>query len=199
MAHTHSCLLVHVVFSTRERRPWLDDDHLRADLHAYLGGIARELDATALAINGTADHVHLLLSLSPRHAVAEVVRELKTRSTAWLHRTRPQTHAGFGWQTGYGVFSVSRSGQGKVVAYLAGQEKHHRKQSFADELLGLLRRHGVAYDESGSCLGKTTPIFLSTPAGVLRSFYSQTPGWHPGLLSRVAPAGAADVLLLTQG
>ena len=106
MAHTYSCLLNHLVFSTQERRPWLDQS-CRSELHAYLGGIARALEVTALGINGTADHVHLLLSLSPRHSVAEVVRELKSRSSAWLHRERSRTHAEFAWQEGYSTFSVS--------------------------------------------------------------------------------------------
>ena len=146
MAHTHACLLVHVVFSTAERRPWLDKD-FRADVHAYLGGIARALDVTALGINGPADHVHLLLSLSPRHAVAEIVRELKSRSSAWLHQTYPRTHGTFAWQSGYSVFSVSRSGREKVLAYLAGQEVHHRDETFETEIMRLLRKHDVQYDE----------------------------------------------------
>ena len=146
MAHTYSCLLNHLVFSTQERRPWLDQS-CRGELHAYLGGIARALEVTALGINGTADHVHLLLSLSPRHSVAEVVRELKSRSSAWLHRERGRTHAEFAWQEGYSIFSVSRSGTEKVLAYIAGQEAHHRKKSFEEEIVGLLRRHGIAYDE----------------------------------------------------
>ena len=146
MAHTHSCLLVHVVFSTCERRPWIDEN-FRADLHAYLGGIARQLGAVALAVNGMADHVHLLLSLLPRHAVAEIVRELKTRSATWLHREKAHTHAGFAWQEGYGAFSVSESGRERVLAYIAGQAEHHRKMTFEEEILGLLQRHGVAFDQ----------------------------------------------------
>ena len=149
MAHTHFCLLVHVVFSTKERRPWIDEaENLRADLHAYLGGIARQLDAPALGVNGPADHVHLLLSLSPRHALADVVREVKARSSVWLRRERaPESHGRFAWQEGYSAFSVSRSGREKVLTYLAGQVEHHRKESFGTEVVRFLRKHGVEYDE----------------------------------------------------
>ncbi len=114
MAHTLTLLLTHVVFSTKERRPWLDDT-LHADTFAYLGGIARETGATALAINGTADHVHLLVSCPPVLALAELVRLLKTNSALWLHREHRRTHAGFAWQTGYGAFSVSHSAREAVA------------------------------------------------------------------------------------
>ena len=137
MAHTFALLLTHVVFSTKERRLWLDES-IRPDLHAYLGGIARELGAPALAVNGTADHVRLLLSLSPKHAAAEVIRVLKTNSALWLHREHESTHAGFAWQGGYSVFSVSQSGRERVTAYIAGQEAHHRTRTFEEELVGLL-------------------------------------------------------------
>ena len=146
MAHTLTLLLTHVVFSTKERRGWLDDA-VRADVHAYLGGIAREAGAAALAINGTADHVHLLLSSPPAVALADLVRLLKSNSALWLHRTHGGTHAGFAWQTGYGAFSVSHSTQGAVSGYIARQQEHHRRMGFAEEFVGLLKKHGVAYDE----------------------------------------------------
>ena len=146
MAHTFAFLLVHVVFSTKERRPWLDES-TRPAMHAYLGGIARELDAPALAVNGTTDHVHLFLSVAPKHAVADLVRVLKTNSALWLHRERGNTHAGFARQDGYGVFSVSRSGREEVIAYITGQEEHHRVHTFEEEFMNLLRRHGIAYDK----------------------------------------------------
>ena len=146
VAHTLTLLLVHVVFSTKERRPWLDPD-LRTETFAYLGGIARETGATALAINGTVDHIHLFLAQPPTLATAELVRLLKTNSSLWLHRTHPKTHAGFAWQTGYGAFSVSHSSKDTVTEYIAKQEKHHQRMSFAEEYIALLKKHGVDYDE----------------------------------------------------
>ena len=146
MAHTLTLLLAHVIFSTKEHRPWLDTA-VRADALAYLGGIARESGATALAVNGTADHVHLLLACPPALALAELVRLLKANSSLWLHRQFPNTHASFAWQTGYGVFSVSHSAREAVVGYIARQEEHHRRMTFAEEYVTLLRKHGIAYDE----------------------------------------------------
>ena len=146
MAHTLTLLLTHIVFSTKERRPWLDDA-LRADVFAYLGGIAREAGAAALAINGTVDHVHLLVTCPPALALSDLVRLLKTNSALWLHREHRRTHAGFAWQAGYGAFSVSHSAQAAVTEYIARQEEHHRRIGFAEEFVVLLRKHGVAYDE----------------------------------------------------
>ncbi len=146
MAHTLTLLLTHVIFSTKERRPWLDDT-VRADAFAYLGGIARETGALALAINGTVDHVHLLVACPPVLALAELVRLLKSNSALWLHREHRHTHASFAWQTGYGAFSVSYSAQEAVSEYIARQEEHHRRIGFAEEFVALLKKHGVAYDE----------------------------------------------------
>ena len=146
MAHTLTLLLAHLVFSTKERRPWLDNA-VRDDVLAYLGGIARESGATALAAGGTVDHVHILVAYPSSIALAELVRLLKANSSLWLHRQHPGTHAGFGWQTGYGAFSVSHSVRGAVIEYIARQEEHHRRTTFAQEYVALLQRHGIDYDE----------------------------------------------------
>ncbi len=146
MAHTLALLLTHIVFSTKERRPWLEDA-VRAEVFADLGGIAREAGAAALTINGTADHVHLLVTCPPPLAIAELVRLLKTNSALWLHREHRCTHAGFAWQTGYGAFSVSHSAREAVSEYIARQEEHHRRIGFAEEFVAMLKKHGVAYDE----------------------------------------------------
>jgi putative transposase len=117
---------------------------LRADLHAYMGGIVRLLEGTALAIDGTVDHVHLLIILPPAVAIADAVRVVKANSSKWVpeKRNRP-----FNWQTGYAAFSVSQSNVGEVVRYIAEQEAHHRRRAFQEELVAFLKRHGVAYDE----------------------------------------------------
>jgi putative transposase len=128
MSHTYSNLLTHVIFSTYARAPEIADV-IRGDLHAYLGGIVRELRGTALAIGGTRDHVHMLLQLPCELAVADCLRVVKTNSSLWVHEKWPERWR-FAWQTGYGAFSVSESSHKQVVEYIERQEEHHRKMSF---------------------------------------------------------------------
>jgi len=142
MSHTCGNVLLHVIFSTHQRRPLIKPE-FRADLFAYLGGIIREMSGTALIINGTADHVHMLIRIRPSQAPAEIVRIAKTNSSRWV-RGR---YANFGWQTGYGVFSVSESGVSAVTKYIAGQEEHHKKHSFQDEFRAFLKKNGIVVDE----------------------------------------------------
>jgi len=143
MAHTFANLLYHVVFGTKDRRSSIDAE-FRPDLHAYLGGIVRELGGTPIIINGTSDHVHALLKLPPAIALAEGVRILKTNSSKWAHEQHKRRL--FGWQSGYSAFSVSESGVPRVRAYIEAQEEHHRKKTFAEEYLEFLHKHRVAYD-----------------------------------------------------
>jgi REP element-mobilizing transposase RayT len=145
MAHTFSNLLVHVIFSTKDRRPHLDAE-LKPQLFAYMGGIIRELDSKLFIINGPADHVHLLISLSAKWSVADAMRVLKTNSSRWVHEQWPQ-RADFAWQTGYGAFSVSHSQRSKVWKYIEGQEEHHRTVTFQEEFVKFLKAHGIEYDE----------------------------------------------------
>ncbi|MCZ7644728.1 MAG: IS200/IS605 family transposase [Planctomycetota bacterium] len=145
MSHTFSSLFTHFVFSTKERATFLDPE-LRPRLFSYLGGIAREQNATLVSANGAADHIHLLALLHPTIAPADFVRTLKAGSSRWIHETFSDL-AGFAWQTGYGAFSVSKSNVETVVAYIRGQEEHHRKMTFKEELLALLRKHDLDYDE----------------------------------------------------
>jgi putative transposase len=143
MSHTSGNVLLHMIFSTQGRHPLIKAD-FRADLFAYLGGIVREMDGTALIINGTADHVHMLIRIRPAHSPAEIARVAKTNSSRWVHE---QWDARFAWQTGYGVFSVSESHVGAVTKYIAEQEEHHRKLSFQEEYVAFLKKNKVAYDE----------------------------------------------------
>ncbi len=145
MAQTLTNLLFHVVFSTKDRLPLIDAE-LKPDLLAYIGGIVRELGGKLLAANGTADHVHLLLRLPPRLALADAVRVVKTNSSRWVHQSRALRRR-FQWQAGYGAFSVSQSNVPEVVRYIRNQEQHHRRVSFQEELLAFLKRHGIEYDE----------------------------------------------------
>jgi REP element-mobilizing transposase RayT len=145
VSHTFTDLLVHVVFSTSDRAPFLSDP-IRADVHAYIGGILRELRATPIAIGGTPDHVHFLTRLPADMAVADCLRVVKTNSSRWLKEKWPDRRA-FAWQQGYGAFSVSESGRGAVIRYIQNQARHHERISFRDEFLALLRKHGVKFEE----------------------------------------------------
>ncbi len=146
MAQSLAKILLHVVFSTKERRPFLKDVALREELHRYLGGILTNLDCQPLIIGGVEDHVHLLFVHSRTATVADVVKELKRGSTLWL-KTKAPSLSDFVWQSGYGVFSIGQSQVEDVCAYIAGQEEHHRKISFQDEFRRLLQRYEIAFDE----------------------------------------------------
>jgi REP element-mobilizing transposase RayT len=143
MSHTSGNILLHFIFSTQGRHPLIKPE-FRSDLLAYLGGIIREMDGTALIINGTSDHVHMLVRVRPAHAPAEIARVVKTNSSRWVHE---KWSSEFAWQTGYGVFSVSESSVATVTKYIAGQEEHHRKHSFQEEYVAFLKKNNVAYDE----------------------------------------------------
>jgi REP element-mobilizing transposase RayT len=144
MPSTHLSLQVHVVFSTRERQPWIEQGW-RDRLHAYLGGAIRTLGGVPLAVGGTGDHVHLLVGLRATHRLSDVLREIKVTSSKWVHETTGVR--GFSWQDGYGAFSVSPGQADEVRKYIASQEEHHRRKTFQEEYLEFLKRNGVEYDE----------------------------------------------------
>ena len=145
MASTLTNLLYHIVFSTKDRTRLIGPD-LKPELHAYLGGLTRELKGKALAFNGMEEHVHLLVSLPPTISISDALRFIKANSCKWVHEKWPQ-RSGFAWQLGYGAFSVSKSNLPEVVDYIRHQEQHHHKFNYQEEFLGLLRKHGVEYDE----------------------------------------------------
>lgn len=136
-------ILVHLVFSTKNREPLIHRE-VRAALHAYLVGILRNLQCPSLQTGGTADHVHTLFSLGRTHTIAEVVEEVKKSSSKWI---KQQGVRGFTWQAGYGAFSVSKSQAAAVMRYVSRQEEHHRQRSFQEEFRRLLDSYGVTYDE----------------------------------------------------
>jgi REP-associated tyrosine transposase len=145
MAHTYSNLLTHFVFSTKDRVPTLELD-LKQRLFPYMGGIVRELGSVALSINGPTDHIHILASLPAKLAPAELVGKVKANSTGWIHKEFAQSRS-FSWQTGYAAFGVSHSQIQAVLEYIANQEEHHRRISFKEELIALLKKHEIEYDE----------------------------------------------------
>ncbi len=139
-------ILVHTIFSTKDRQPFLHDPDLREELHRYLSGILIQLSCPPLAVGGVADHVHLLFSLSRTCEPAQVVKELKRGSSIWL-KTKAPTLQEFAWQSGYGMFSIGFSQIETVRAYIAKQEEHHRAVSFQEEYRDFLRRYEIQYDE----------------------------------------------------
>ena len=146
MPQSLSAVYIHVVFSTKERRPLLRDRDKREALHAYLGGISKTLECPPIIVGGIENHVHLLARFARTITQAEWVKELKRVSNLWL-KEQGRTYTEFQWQGGYADFSVSQSNLDRVKKYIANQEEHHRKLSFQDELRGLLRKHNVDWDE----------------------------------------------------
>ena len=139
-------VLVHIVFSTKNRYPFLEDKNIREEMHAYLGGTCNNLDCPVLIVGGIADHVHILCALSRNHSLAQLVAEIKRPSSKWI-KTKGKMLTKFGWQNGYGAFSVGQSEVERAREYVATQEEHHRKRTFHDEYRSFLTEYGVEYDE----------------------------------------------------
>lgn len=140
---TYYALHVHVVFSTKHRRPWLAGEW-RGSLHAYLGGCLKSLEAVPEAIGGTADHVHLLIGLRAKHSPSDIVREIKKASNGFVRDEMGVRD--FAWQEGYAVISVSPRDKAMIVNYIANQEAHHRTVDPVAELRQLLEEAGIAFD-----------------------------------------------------
>jgi putative transposase len=145
MAQTLVRILVHLVFSIKDRCDLIRPE-IESELHRYLAGIASNLDSPCLAVNGTSDHVHMLLSQSKKLALAGLTAEVKKGSSKWI-KTKGADFRSFHWQDGYAAFSVSPSKAEEVKRYIAQQKEHHRRRSFQEELILFLRKHGVEYDE----------------------------------------------------
>ena len=145
MPSSFVCMNCHIVFSTKKREPLILPD-VAPRLYEYIGGTARRTGSKLLAAGGTADHIHLLMSLGKQEGVAGTVRDVKSNSSRWIHESFPQLR-GFAWQAGYGAFSVSVSMMEDVKRYIANQQEHHRVRTFKEEFIALLERHNVEYDE----------------------------------------------------
>jgi REP element-mobilizing transposase RayT len=133
---------VHIVFSTKDRRPFLTDQAIRDEMHRVLGGICNDLASPALTVGGIMDHVHILCRLGKTCSPAELIKELKRESSLWV-KTRGREFVDFHWQAGYGAFSVSPGHVEALRQYIANQEKHHRTETFQEEFRRLLRKYGV--------------------------------------------------------
>ena len=144
MAGTFSNLSVHLVFSTKDRLPLITKP-VREVLFPYMGGVVKGMAGTIITVGGIPDHVHLVARLPTSLSVADVVRTVKANSSKWMNEKF--TTMKFGWQRGYGAFSISHSALPAVVNYVRNQERHHRHRSFREELMDLLAKNGIDYDE----------------------------------------------------
>ncbi len=145
MPQSLSSILIHLVFSTKNREPYITAE-IEPELHAYLAAVFRECRSPALIVNGTVNHLHALFTLSRTTTVAELVEEVKKRSSKWA-KTKGGMYRTFQWQAGYGAFSVSQSNVVAVRKYIAEQKEHHRRKTFEEEYRSFLEKYGVAYDE----------------------------------------------------
>jgi REP element-mobilizing transposase RayT len=145
MPQSLAYVIVHLVFSTKDRKPLLEKS-IRPKLHAYLASIVRNTDCECYRVGGTADHVHLAIRLSRTTTISNLIEELKISSSKWLKIQSPKLGS-FAWQRGYGAFSVRPMDRKKVIAYIDKQEIHHRTQTFQEEFRTFLEKYGIAYDD----------------------------------------------------
>lgn len=146
MPQSLSTVYLHLAFSTKERVAFLKKRDLCAELHAYLGGVSREMECPPVIVGGVEDHVHILARFGRTISQAEWIKEVKRISSVWIKGREPSLHD-FAWQAGYGVFSVSASNLETVRVYIEQQEQHHKRMTFQDEYRALLRKHGTSWDE----------------------------------------------------
>src|ERR1700730_1920361 len=144
MSQSLALVLVHIIFSTKNRMPFLQSAELRSEVHAYLTGTLRGLECDPLQVGGVEDHVHILYGLSRKISLAELIKNLKTSSTRIVKGTG---HDGFSWEGGYGALSGRQSARESVLSYIAKQEIHHRRINFQDEFRAMLNKHGIRFEE----------------------------------------------------
>ena len=145
MAQTLVSLMVHVIFSTKNREAFMTPE-IEPELFAYVGGILKNHESRLLDAGGTADHIHLLVSQSKNVSLSSLLKDVKKDSSSWI-KTKGNQFRNFHWQDGYGAFSIGKSDIRELKRYIAGQKEHHRKRTFQEELVEFLEDYGVAYDE----------------------------------------------------
>ncbi len=145
MAQSLSSILIHLVFSTKNREPLITPE-IEKELHPYMAKIFRELKSPSLAIDGTSDHLHILFSLGRVIKVADLVEEVKTESSKWI-KTKGREFKNFHWQRGYGAFSIGQSNVVSLERYIYGQKQHHRRVTFQDEYRKFLEAYRIDFDE----------------------------------------------------
>ena len=141
---SYTSMNYHVVFSTKDRRPFLQDDLLTRTCQ-YIGGMVRELNGVLLEANGQPDHLHMAIVIPPTSAASDFIGKVKAYASGWIHRTFPDLQD-FRWQDGYAAFTVSPSALAKVIAYIQTQQEHHKTLTFEEELARLLDKHEIEYD-----------------------------------------------------
>ena len=145
MPDSYTNLLYHIIFSTKDRKPFITAEY-QSRLHDYIGGVIRGVGGISLELNGTEDHVHLLTKLRPDTALSSVLRDLKANASGWMHDVFPALKD-FSWQRGYGAFTVSQSNVPEVRRYIAGQKEHHKNVSFREEFIQFLKVNEIEFDE----------------------------------------------------
>ncbi len=140
-------VIAHIIYSTKDRQPWLKDSNLRTELYAYNATVLRnDVDSPAILINGVDDHIHILCQLSRKFPIMDVIKASKTATSKWIKK-KEIALSNFQWQGGYGIFSVSQSNVEQVKQYIADQEEHHKTMTFKDEFREICKRHGISIDE----------------------------------------------------
>jgi REP element-mobilizing transposase RayT len=145
MPQSLSKVILHIIFSTKNREPWLESN-VRPRVHAYLATVCRDLGAELVRVGGAVDHVHIVTTLPRTVSQAQLIEQIKKASSKWI-KALDARYRGFFWQRGYGAFSVSPSQLDAVLQYIEAQREHHRARTFQEEYRELLRRHGVDFDE----------------------------------------------------
>ena len=145
MPQSLSNVILHIIFSTKNREPWLDSN-IRPRMHAYLATVCRDLGGETSRVGGVSDHIHILTTLPRALSQAQMIEQIKKTSSKWI-KTIDDRYRGFSWQRGYGAFSVSPSQSEAVLQYIDTQQKHHRTRTFQEEYRELLRKHGIQFDE----------------------------------------------------
>jgi putative transposase len=146
MSQSLAKVIIHMVFSTKSRYPFLSDKNIRDEMHKYLGGACNDLGCPIIIVGGTSDHVHILCKLSRNIIISKLLGDVKRSSSKWI-KTKSLILRKFSWQNGYGVFSVVRSEIEKVINYISKQEEHHKRTNFQDEYREFLKRYEIEYDE----------------------------------------------------
>jgi REP element-mobilizing transposase RayT len=145
MSGTYTKLYYHFVFSTKNRQPFINST-IEEQLYKYIAGVVRGIGGVSIEINGMPDHTHILTILPPKIAVSDALRDIKSNSSKWIHESWPNLHH-FGWQDGFAAFTVSKSQVEPVRQYIRDQKNHHLQSDYKAELIGLLDRHDIDYDE----------------------------------------------------
>ena len=146
MAQSLARLWTHLIFSSKNRFPFLSNKTIRRDMHSYLAKVLRTHDCETLIVGGVEDHVHALFALSRNYSIAQIVKEIKRTSSSSIKESSPKLRK-FYWQNGYGAFSVSQSNLNQVIRYIERQEQHHRRVTFQDEYRAFLKKYKIEYDE----------------------------------------------------